>query len=335
MSQHVSENTELNSRLVEAANSGQTREVEALLRAGADANWQRPDGGYTALHCAASEGFIPVMRALIQHGADTTLPDARGNSPLIFAASSKHTDAVRLLLQTTPDYPLDALNARGNNALSLCITPKYAPDTAIALLDAGASPHTEIRNQEGERSSLFAEATALGNKDALYLLNQYAKAQPKLGDFDRQTVLDADSHVLQHPKGWQAFPEIAATLAQQGTPLTKADLLTSYAEGRSYLGRAAECYQLPKVLDYLHTQGETVTADDLLQQDGTPNALLQTCIRSQSVGALMSEANWKGQGSAALQRVWQALPAEGREQVGNYFSLNARVSQGEQQVRGR
>lgn len=329
------ENTELNSRLVDAANRGQSHEVEALLRAGADVNWPSPKGGYTALHCAASEGFTSVMRVLIQYGADTTLPDQQGNTPLMFAAGNNKDQAARLLLQSTADYPIDATNKRGSNALSMCMTQEYYPETAIALLDAGASTHVEVRSPEGERSTLFANATALGNKQAIYLLNQYGSAKLPLGDIDKETALDPDSNVLQHPKGWQAFPDIAAALVQQGTPLTKADFLAPYAEGRSYLGRAAECYQLPKVMDYLHSQGEVITPDDLLQQDGSPNAVLNACIRSQSVAALMSETNWEGQGSAALQSVWKALPAEGREQVGNYFSLNARVSQGEQQVRGR
>ena len=73
--------------------------ARALLRCGADVTAKYH--GRTALHCAAKAGFVHVMEALIEHGADVNAVNDRGETPLDdveHAARSIDREPVRRLL---------------------------------------------------------------------------------------------------------------------------------------------------------------------------------------------------------------------------------------------
>lgn len=55
--------------------------------------------GETAAHIAASHGQVEVLTLLQKHGANLQKVDERGDTPLMFAAKSGQSDAVRFLLQ--------------------------------------------------------------------------------------------------------------------------------------------------------------------------------------------------------------------------------------------
>jgi ankyrin repeat protein len=73
--------------------------ARSLLRCGADVMARYY--GRTALHCAATAGFVHVVEALIEYGGDVNAPDERGRTPLDAveeAAKSIQREPVRLLL---------------------------------------------------------------------------------------------------------------------------------------------------------------------------------------------------------------------------------------------
>jgi uncharacterized protein len=74
--------------------------VNVLVRHGADVN-VRAQNGWTPLHVQAQEGedtgAMEVMEALLKAGADPTLIDEKGNTPLNFARSREEPDKVELL----------------------------------------------------------------------------------------------------------------------------------------------------------------------------------------------------------------------------------------------
>jgi ankyrin repeat protein len=55
-----------------------------LLGGGADVDGQG-EGGFTALHTAAANGDEPLVRLLLEHGADPTIPNAAGKRPVELA----------------------------------------------------------------------------------------------------------------------------------------------------------------------------------------------------------------------------------------------------------
>jgi len=89
-------------------------EIESLLiENGADVAAKFGPGDITALHRAASENRVDLMRLLISHGADLEARDKRGQTPLFAAVESARADAARLLLASGAD-----VNATDSNGLT-------------------------------------------------------------------------------------------------------------------------------------------------------------------------------------------------------------------------
>lgn len=55
--------------------------------------------GETAAHIAAGHGQLEVLTLLQKHGANLQKMDEQGDTPLMFAAKSGHSDALRFLLR--------------------------------------------------------------------------------------------------------------------------------------------------------------------------------------------------------------------------------------------
>jgi ankyrin repeat protein len=62
--------------------------VKLLLEAGADPSAKTPDGD-SALHLAAWEGKLEIVRALVEGGADMNLKDAAGKTALQVVSEQK------------------------------------------------------------------------------------------------------------------------------------------------------------------------------------------------------------------------------------------------------
>lgn len=83
--------------LVEAAESGNVRTLERLLRDGADIE-QRDWRGRTALLAATHGNRFEAARALVEAGADVNAKDAIDDSPYLYAGAHGHLEILVLLL---------------------------------------------------------------------------------------------------------------------------------------------------------------------------------------------------------------------------------------------
>ncbi|UCF80045.1 MAG: ankyrin repeat domain-containing protein [Acidobacteriota bacterium] len=86
-----------NPDLLEAAQAGNTAEVEQLLEQGADVNAKDEYGG-TALMWAARKGHTEMVNALIDAGADVNAKMKGGWTALMFAAGEGYTGIVEILI---------------------------------------------------------------------------------------------------------------------------------------------------------------------------------------------------------------------------------------------
>src|SRR5204862_6246604 len=80
-----------------AATKNDAKSVNALLAAGADANYTLPDGT-KALMAAASHHSTAASLALLDGGADPNLTDRAGNTLLHIAAQAGDVDLIRKLI---------------------------------------------------------------------------------------------------------------------------------------------------------------------------------------------------------------------------------------------
>ena len=115
--------------LISAACYGHLACVERLLEAGADKDAQNADGS-TALRCAAYNGNEAVVEVLLAAGCSVDLPTNDGMTPLMFAARFNHAGTVKILLEAGADKTLVDRNER----TALSYAEQNGHDTVAALL---------------------------------------------------------------------------------------------------------------------------------------------------------------------------------------------------------
>lgn len=151
--------------LIQAADRGDSDQVDALLAQNVDPNAKDPQGNPVLMH-AVDGHHIDITRDLLKHGADVHFQSAKGITALMSAVLNDDRETVRLLARYGADMNIHA----GNNdtALTLAVgLGKYA--MTKELLDLGADP-----SQPGESGKTALDTAALlGHQDILDLLKKY------------------------------------------------------------------------------------------------------------------------------------------------------------------
>lgn len=80
-----------------------------------DPNLNEQFGGYTPLLQAAADGFIPAVKLLLKHGANTEIANNNGATPFLFAARYDNVELLRILKDAGAD--IHATDAFGDEAL--------------------------------------------------------------------------------------------------------------------------------------------------------------------------------------------------------------------------
>lgn len=122
--------------IVQAAARADAGQVHELLRQGAPVNAARGDG-MTALHLAAETGDVKTAELLLRAGANVEAGTRIGRyTPLHVASLNGHAPLVRLLLAAGADVHAATTNS-GTLAVHLAAA-SGSPETLTALLEAGA-----------------------------------------------------------------------------------------------------------------------------------------------------------------------------------------------------
>lgn len=122
-----------------AAQQGHVEVVRQLLASGADATAKTAEHMQTALYFAAADGHAQVTAALLAAGAPVGAVDQHGSTALHAAADADSAETLWLLLAAGANVA--AVNAEGETALQNTAL-SGSPRAAAVLLSAGADPNT-------------------------------------------------------------------------------------------------------------------------------------------------------------------------------------------------
>ena len=89
--------------LMNAAKEGDLKQVQELLKEGADAN-AKNKYGKTALMYAADKGHLGVVKLLLNKGANVNARQKEGGTALMSAALSGHAEVAKLLLEQGAEF---------------------------------------------------------------------------------------------------------------------------------------------------------------------------------------------------------------------------------------
>lgn len=108
---------DLDGKVIDAAQKGDAKKLQALLSAGASANAHgaAENWGTPALVCAATAGHDKILEILVSAGANVDAPDTQGVTALIAAASKGRLDMVEILLKAKAK--VDLTTCMNNTAL--------------------------------------------------------------------------------------------------------------------------------------------------------------------------------------------------------------------------
>lgn len=162
---NVVDTANLNTKLLEAAEEGDTSLVETLIRKGADINakdWY----GDTPLHIAAWKDHAETCILLIESGADMQAKNLSGDTPLHTAARMDRTKICKLLLDHGAD--INAKSDSDQTALSWAAYLGY-PKTCAMLLARGA----DVNAKDKYGHTPLHWAIQYGGTETSNMLRQY------------------------------------------------------------------------------------------------------------------------------------------------------------------
>ncbi|MGL4562053.1 MAG: ankyrin repeat domain-containing protein, partial [Brevinema sp.] len=162
--------------LLAAAKYGHTKTMTLILEKTTNKYYQDNIG--SALHYAAANGFLPIIKQLVNEST-INIRSSNGSTPLIYASYNGHLSVISYLFK---NFTMDTSVTNNNEDSALTIALKRGHSKIVKKLLQQGSPLT--KNQRGETSLMIA--SAFGNHDnILDLLAQGCDLEEK--DQDQNT----------------------------------------------------------------------------------------------------------------------------------------------------
>jgi ankyrin repeat protein len=191
--------------IADLVRAGARDDALAQIAAGADVGVPEASGnGTTALHWAVYQHDVELTRALLEAGADPSVRNLFGSTPLMEAAIVGHTALIALLLEAGAD--VESANYEGQTAL-MAVARTGNTEAARLLLDAGADPNA-YETWGGQTALMWAAARR--HPEMLRLLAEHG-ADPNARSFDR--VWERRTTAEPRPKNYDTGGMTAALFA--------------------------------------------------------------------------------------------------------------------------
>ena len=146
--------------LIDAVKAGDVAAVRALLRGSANPNVAQGDG-LSALHIAAQEGNLDIVKLLLDAKADVAAKTTIGDyTPLHLAAGNGSVAVVSALLDAGAD-PKAVTSSTGVTPLHLAAKALNGEAAVRVLIQKGA-PVNAVETSSGQTALMFAAAYGLG-----------------------------------------------------------------------------------------------------------------------------------------------------------------------------
>lgn len=218
--------------LLEAIRQADAPAVSSLLSEGADPNAAQGDG-LSALHIAAEEGYVEIVRVLLDAGARV---DARtllsDYTPLHLASQNARADVVRALVEGEADVAASS-GTTGATPLHLAARALKGEEVVRILLESGA-PADARESAAGQTPLMFA--SAFGRAAAVRELLGHgaipALASEVVDALEEVFIDDAAETKLRDALG--QIREDSPTGSDQ--PLTASEVQAAISAGREFLG---------------------------------------------------------------------------------------------------
>lgn len=195
----------INESLIKDVDNGSVPAVEQDLTKGADVNAIVGQYCSTALNTAGYKGNLPMIRLLLDHGANVNAVQKNCLTPLTEAAAAGHADAVALLIERGANPSL----ADGFGHTPLMEAAPHHADVLRILLDHGV----DVNAKDSVGGTALMNAVISDNRDAALLLIEHGADVNARDQFD--SVLDKAGSNPQMLALLRAHGAGGTTLAEQ------------------------------------------------------------------------------------------------------------------------
>ncbi|CAM9117929.1 unnamed protein product [Scytosiphon promiscuus] len=173
--------------LSSAVRTGRLTVTKVLLAAGADTSLTYGYRGKSVVHFAVKDHEVPILKALLEHGANANARATDGSTPLHVAAETDNAESISLLVGAGANT--EARSESGSTPLHLAAS-NFNLKVVIALLEHGAAVDAP---DGGYRTPLHYAASNAGIPGVAEVVDVLLRsgARERISDVDGNTPMDA------------------------------------------------------------------------------------------------------------------------------------------------